>query len=166
MGGFFPPKSLHGGGFLPSNGFQSQARGHAQKCHHCTSRSIVQLSVCAQLDPIVSGKDPSVLSDAMPVVAEEPVACFAGMALARPAHEPLLYEIIVSAHGCGWNDTIVIGSPSHDQRIELRNDPCLWSCLQLLQPLLNGSQVTLDSFCTRSDTDLERGLLPAGVPGG
>ena len=37
-------KRLCVGGFLLSNGFQSQARGHAQKCHHCASRSIALLS--------------------------------------------------------------------------------------------------------------------------
>src|SRR5436305_2240803 len=59
-----------------------------------------RLPVCSQLDPIVSGKSPSVLSSAMPVAAQEPIAFLAVMALARPVHEPLLHKVIVPAHGC------------------------------------------------------------------
>src|SRR6266536_5703788 len=94
-----------------------------------------RLPVCSQLDPILSSKDPSVLSGAMPVAAQEPVTFLAGMALARPVDEPLLHQVIVPAHGCCWNNSVVVGCPSHDQRIELCDDPRLWSGLQLLQAL-------------------------------
>src|SRR5438105_3575834 len=114
-----------------------------------------RLPVCAQLGPIVSGKNPSVLSGAMPVAGEEPVTCFAGMALARPVDEPLLHQIIVPAHGCCWDDSVVVGCPSHNQRIELLNDPRLGSCLQLLQLLINGSQVALARFLAGGDDSLD-----------
>src|SRR5229473_625998 len=58
-----------------------------------------RLPVSAQLNPIVGGENPSVLSHALPIAGEEPVACFARMALASPGDEPLLQQVIVSAHG-------------------------------------------------------------------
>src|SRR5438270_3528228 len=105
-----------------------------------------RLPICAQLDPILSDKGPSVLSGVMPVAGQEPVACFAGMALARPVHEPLLYQVIVTAHGCGWDDSVVVGGPSNDQRIELGDDSRLRSGLQLLQALIEGRPVALAGF--------------------
>src|SRR6266566_4389485 len=91
----------------------------------------------------------------MPVARQEPVTRFAGMAPARPADEPLLHQIIVAAHGCCWDDSVVVGCPSHDQRIELGDDPRLWSGLQLLQPLINGSQVALARFLAGGDDGLD-----------
>src|SRR5712692_3252219 len=98
-----------------------------------------RLSIGPQLNPIGSSKHPFLLSGGMPVAGEEPLAFFPGMALTCPAHEPLLYEIIVAAHGGCRDNAVVVGCPSHNQWIELRNDPRLWSSLQLLQPLFNGS---------------------------
>ena len=49
-----------------------------------------RLPVCAQLDPFGGGKNPSGMIGVMPVAGQEPVLCFAGMALARPSHEALL----------------------------------------------------------------------------
>src|SRR5437870_4712993 len=91
----------------------------------------------------------------MPVAAVQPVACFAGMTLARPVDEPLLHQVIVAAHGCCWDYSVVVGCPAHDQRIELRNDPCLWSGLPLLQPLVNGRQVTFARFLAGGDDGLD-----------
>src|SRR5260370_2428999 len=85
--------------------------------------------VGTQVDRIGSSKDPSVLSDAMPVVIKKPVACFARMALARPAHQPLPHQIIVPTHARSFDDAVVVGCPSQDQRIEFGNDLGLWSCL-------------------------------------
>src|SRR5947208_11998032 len=97
----------------------------------------------------------------MPVAAQEPVTFLAGIALARPVDEPLLHQVIVPAHGCCWNNSVVVGCPSHDQRIELCDDPRLWSGLQLLQALINGSQVALARFLAWSDDGfaLQRLLL-------
>ncbi len=114
-----------------------------------------RLSIWAQLNPVRSSKHPVLLSDGMPVAGQEPVTCFAGMALTCPAHEPLLYEIIVAAHGGCWDNAVVVGCPSHNQWIELRNDARLWSSLQLLQPLLNSSQVTLARFFAGGDDGLD-----------
>src|SRR6266566_2748821 len=91
----------------------------------------------------------------MPVARQEPVTRFAGMAPARPADEPLLHQIIVAAHGCCWDNAVVVGCPSHDQRIELGYDPRLWSGLQLLQPLINGSQMALARFLAGGDDGLD-----------
>src|SRR6266699_4808921 len=76
------------------------------------------------------------------------------MAFARPVDESLLHQFIVPAHDCSWDDSVVVGCPSRDQRIELRNDQCLWSGLQLLQPVLNGSQVTLARLLAGADNRL------------
>src|SRR5205085_8895575 len=54
-------------------------------------------------------------------------------------------------HGCCWDDSVVVGSPSHDQRIELLNHLRLWSVLQVLQSLIDGSQVTLARFLAGGD---------------
>jgi hypothetical protein len=113
-----------------------------------------RLLVGAQLNPIGGSEDPAVVPDAMPVANEQPVACFAGMTLARPVEEPLLHQVIVATHGCRWDDSDVIGCPSHDQRIEFRNDPRLWRGLQLLQSLLKGSQVTLARVLAGGDNGL------------
>src|SRR6266487_38169 len=113
-----------------------------------------RLPVRTQLDPFGGSKDPPVVPGALPVAGQEPVTCFARMTLARPLHESLLHQVIVPAHGCCWDNAVVVGCPSYDQRIELRNDPRLWRCLQLLQPSLNGSQVTLARFLAGADNGL------------
>src|SRR5438128_11971591 len=107
------------------------------------------------------------LSDGMPVAVEEPITRFTGMALARPIDESLLHQIIVAAHGCDWNNAVVVGCPSHNQRIEFFNDPRLWSCLQLLQPLIDGGQVALARFLAGGDDGLhpQRGFLPSRTTG-
>src|SRR5207247_10937115 len=74
---------------------------------------------------------------------------------ARPADAALLDQIVVAAHGCGWDDSVVVGCPSHDQRIELCDGPRLWSGLQLLQPVINGSQVALARFLAGGDDGLD-----------
>ena len=58
-----------------------------------------RLPIGTQLDPLGGGKNPSGMFTVMPVAGQEPVLCFAGMALARPSHEALLYESIVLAQG-------------------------------------------------------------------
>src|SRR6266700_2165307 len=88
--------------------------------------------VGAQLDPIGGSKDPSVVAGTLPVAGQEPIPCFAGMAFARPVDELLFHQFIVSAHDSCWYDSVVVGCPSHDQWIELRDDPRLWISLQLL----------------------------------
>src|SRR6266566_3414914 len=125
------------------------------------------LPVCTQLDTIGGSKDPPVIPGAMPVAGQQPIACSAGMALARPVYEPLLHQVIISTHGCCWDDSGVVGCPSHDQRIELLDDPRLWSCLQLLQPLINGSQVALARFLAGGDDGLDpRRVLLATLTSG
>src|SRR5712692_7033517 len=114
-----------------------------------------RLSIGPQLNPIGSSKHPFLLSGGMPVAGEKPLAFFPGMALTCPAHEPLLQQIIISAHGCCRDNAVVVGCPSHNQWIELRNDARLWSSLQLLQTLLNSSQVTLARFFAGGDDGLD-----------
>src|SRR5689334_19690033 len=77
-----------------------------------------RLPVCTQLDPFGRGKNPSGIFGLMPVAGQEPVSRFVRMALARPLDEALLDEIIVLAQGCGFDDAIVVGCPSCNQRIE------------------------------------------------
>ena len=101
-----------------------------------------RLPVGAQLHSVMGRKDLAVLSDTLPVASEEPVTGFAGMALARPGDKSLLQHLIVAAHGGCRDNAVVVGGPSHDQRIKFRDDPRLWCRLQLLQALLNSSQVT------------------------
>src|SRR5262249_53040711 len=126
-----------------------------------------RLPVCTQLNPFGGRKNPFLLPSALPVAGQEPVTCFAGMAFARPFYEPLFQQIIVSAQGWCRDDSIVVGDPSYDQRIELCNDLRLRSCLQLLQLLIDGSKVALVRFLTGSDDGLhpQRVLLPSRTPG-
>src|SRR6266704_519729 len=97
----------------------------------------------------------------MPVAGQEPVACLAGMALACPIDEPLLHQLIVAAHGCCRDDSVIVGCPSHNHRIEFRDDPLLRSGLQLPQSLINNSQMALARFLARTDEsfDPQRVLL-------
>src|SRR5712692_5508082 len=108
----------------------------ASMLQSCTSfaNNVLQdahLPVCAQLDAIGGSKD-ALLPVAMPIAGEQPVACFAGMAFARPVDEVLLQQIIVSTHSCGWDDSGIVGCPAANQGIELRNHPRLRICLQPL----------------------------------
>src|SRR5579859_1842107 len=98
-------------------------------------------------------------TDALPVAVEQPVARLAGMAFARPVQQALLDESIVPAHGCCRNNTIVVGYPSHDQRIQFLNHPCLRSHLQLQQPLIDGRQVSSVRFLSGGNNQGE-GLPP------
>src|SRR5712691_7906554 len=95
-------------------------RANPQPCTSFANKVFqdAHLLVCAQLDPVVGSKDPSMVPVAMPVAGQEPVACFARMALARPVDEPLLHQIIVPAHGCCWDDSGIVGCPPANQGIE------------------------------------------------
>src|SRR5258708_18458720 len=119
------------------------------------------LLVRAQLNPVVHSKNPPALPGALPVAVEKPITRLAGMTLAGPLHEPLLHQIIVPAQGCCRDNAVVVGYPSHNQWIELLNDPRLRSCLQLLQALIDGSKVSLARFLAGDNDGLHprRGFL-------
>ncbi len=76
----------------------------------------------AQLGPIGSGKDPGLLPDAMPVASEEPVTSLLGMTSSRPVQEQLLHQFVVCPQAGGFDDPVIVGGPSVNERIEILND--------------------------------------------
>jgi len=81
----------------------------------------VRRTVCAQLEALWGGKDPTALPATMPVTGEEPVPFLTGMALAGPAHKQVQHQVVASAQRCCCDDFQVVGCTSANDRIELLN---------------------------------------------
>ena len=82
----------------------------------------VRVPVRVQLLPFGSGKDPCLPPDATPVACEEPVTSLGGMTPSRPAQEQLLHQLVVLAQGGGFDDPVIVGGPSVNERIEYLDD--------------------------------------------
>ena len=68
---------------------------------------VVRGTVCAQLEAFGGGKDPTVLSAAMPVTGEEPLFFLVGMALAGPAQKQVLHQVVTLAQD-GWRNEFCV----------------------------------------------------------
>src|ERR1700694_2371173 len=80
-----------------------------------------RLPIGAQLQPIRGGKGSFMVPVLLPVAIQEPVTRFTRMTHACPVYELLLHELVILAHACGLDDSVVIARPADDERVQFFN---------------------------------------------